>query len=197
MAVVMLASTLVGSVVLLERSGFIRGGGDVVTSRLPGRFVRWFWPFSVMTMHFWSLGVLVLPDLFHLFPIPPGDYPDLLQWTGVVIWAGSGILILWSTWVMGRSMRPQVQMSSGQRLVTWGPFRWVRHPVYLGNILAGAGMSLAYLSLPCLFLTMAALLVALRRTAMEEEMLSSPLAFGAEYEGYASSTGRFLPRRSR
>lgn len=114
-----------------------------------------------------------------------------------MLWAASGILILWSTWVMGRSMRPQVQVSNGQRLVTWGPFRWVRHPVYVGNILVGVGMSLAFLSLPCLLLTIAAWLAALRRTSMEEEMLCSPLAFGTEYEGYISRTGRFLPRRSR
>lgn len=193
----MLAGTLVGAMLFSVWSGFLRREANVITSRRPGPLVRWSWPAAVTALHVWSLGVLFLPDLFYLFPVLPVTVPGLVQWLGAALWASSGILILWSAQVLGRAMRPQVQVSHGQQLVTRGPFRWVRHPVYAGNIMVGLGMSLAFLSLPCLLLTIIASIVALRRTAIEEEMLSSPLAFGTEYERYRSRTGRFLPRRSR
>ncbi len=196
-AAIMLAGTTGGSAFLFVRGGFFRSRGKVVASRSTGRVVRWSWPLSVTTVHLWSLGVLIEPSVFYLFPLSPSRLPDIVQWLGVALWGVSGILILWSTWTMGRAMRPQVQVAQGQELVTWGPFRWVRHPVYVGNILTGLGMSLAFLSLPCLLLTIAVLIAALRRTAIEEEMLASPQGYGPEYEGYVSRTGRFLPRRSR
>jgi len=57
-----------------------------------------------------------------------------------------------------------------------GPFRWVRHPVYADNMRFGLGISISFLGLPCLLLT----IIAFRRTAIGEEMPGSPLAFGTE-----------------
>lgn len=196
-ALVMLVGTMVGALLLSIWSGFLRREDNVLTSKSPGPVMRWTWPAVVATLHLWSLGVLLLPGLFYLTPKLPVIVPGLVQGLGVVLWASSGMIILWSTQVMGRAMRPQVLVSREQQLVTRGPFRWVRHPVYAGNIIVGLGMALTFLSIPCLLLTIIASMIALRRTYIEEEMLSSPLAFGTEYERYRACTGRFLPRRSR
>jgi protein-S-isoprenylcysteine O-methyltransferase Ste14 len=80
-----------------------------------------------------------------------------------------------------------------EQIVTWGPYRWVRHPFYAAFLLALAG---AVLLCPHPA-TLAAWLygmIALQVTARREErrLLASPL--GASYAAYAQRTGRLWPR---
>jgi protein-S-isoprenylcysteine O-methyltransferase Ste14 len=78
-------------------------------------------------------------------------------------------------------------------LVTWGPYRRVRHPFYASFLLAMVG---AFVFLPDAG-TLGALLLAffiLNTTAGKEEARLSASDFGAEYRAYMRNTGRFLPR---
>jgi protein-S-isoprenylcysteine O-methyltransferase Ste14 len=78
-------------------------------------------------------------------------------------------------------------------IVTWGPYRLVRHPFYVSYHLA----LLAALALIPSWPTMIALLfgtVVLRMTALREEHRLMGSDLGAEYAVYRERTGRFLPR---
>ncbi|HUP21792.1 MAG TPA: isoprenylcysteine carboxylmethyltransferase family protein [Thermoanaerobaculia bacterium] len=78
-------------------------------------------------------------------------------------------------------------------LVTWGPYRYERHPMYPTFLLLSAGMFLLtahwVIGLPP-FLGVA--LVMAFRTPREEAMMIE--RFGEEYRSYANSVGRYLPR---
>jgi protein-S-isoprenylcysteine O-methyltransferase Ste14 len=81
-------------------------------------------------------------------------------------------------------------MPEARKLVTRGPYRFVRHPVYLGEIVAAVGVVLALpsaLSLVVLVTYTAAQLV---RTTWEEEILSTAFS---EYSAYATRTARLVP----
>lgn len=94
---------------------------------------------------------------------------------------------IWSLMVLGRcfSILPEVR-----GLVTSGPYRWVRHPVYLGEITSTLGLLLPVLS-PFNVLVFA-LFCALQlwRTRNEEANLAANFP---EYGDYRLRTARLLP----
>ncbi len=76
-------------------------------------------------------------------------------------------------------------------LVTCGVFAWTRNPIYLGDLLILAGAALILGAIPSVVLVPLFAAVLTRRfIAREEERLRE--SFGAEFEEYAASVGRWL-----
>jgi protein-S-isoprenylcysteine O-methyltransferase Ste14 len=80
-----------------------------------------------------------------------------------------------------------------EHIVTYGAYRWIRHPFYAAFLLAFGS---AAFFLPH-WVTLGALgyaLAALNLTARREERRLAGSAFGPEYRRYLRRTGRFVPR---
>jgi protein-S-isoprenylcysteine O-methyltransferase Ste14 len=78
------------------------------------------------------------------------------------------------------------------RLVTTGPYRFVRHPLYLGMLVAAFGVAVAFRSVWGLSITLAVFAPAgLWRARLEEQALAR--RFGEEWERYARRTRFVLP----
>ena len=76
-------------------------------------------------------------------------------------------------------------------MITDGPYRFVRHPGYLGHMLSMAGISLALGSLIALGLTILMLSLLPWRIRHEEQMLA--VEFGEEYLSYKRRAKRLIP----
>ncbi|HEY8192808.1 MAG TPA: isoprenylcysteine carboxylmethyltransferase family protein [Gaiellaceae bacterium] len=61
----------------------------------------------------------------------------------VPVLAGIG-LVVWAGRTMGRSLTPFPTPPAHGRLVRSGPFRYVRHPIYVGGVLVFGGLSLVF-----------------------------------------------------
>jgi protein-S-isoprenylcysteine O-methyltransferase Ste14 len=106
-------------------------------------------------------------------------------------------LMLWGRITLGEmynvSSAMGAQLYADHRLVTSGPFAVVRHPMYVGGIMAELGALL-------LFRSWAAALVALQapvlivRARREEEALAAE--FGAAWAAYCARVPGWLPRRT-
>jgi protein-S-isoprenylcysteine O-methyltransferase Ste14 len=94
-----------------------------------------------------------------------------------------GLLALASVRAIGR----------GRTLVTHGPYRWIRHPYFLGILLMLVGAIVAMRSLPALVLFIPALRVTVARAHREEHNLME--RFGEAYEAYRSKVPSFVPVR--
>jgi len=120
--------------------------------------------------------------------------PLWLRWTGVVLCAIAGGLLLWSFQRLGKNLTDTVVTRKAHTLVVAGPYRWVRHPFYDAVALFLLGLSLftANWFLAITSVLIMALLV--MRTATEEAKLLA--RFGNDYRAYVARTGRFVPRFS-
>jgi protein-S-isoprenylcysteine O-methyltransferase Ste14 len=108
--------------------------------------------------------------------------------------AGDAVAVGGCTWLLASVLslgRCFGVLPEARGLVTRGPYRLVRHPVYLGEITAVAGLTLAapaQRNFAVLAVLVAAQIV---RSRMEEGALSAAFP---EYASYASRTGRLLPK---
>jgi len=75
----------------------------------------------------------------------------------------------------------RIQSERGHRAVTTGPYRFIRHPMYVGVILQLAGMPLALGSLWAYVPTGMLVLLLIWRTGMEDRTLRNELAGYLEY----------------
>ncbi len=172
--------------------------GKVLAHRAPARGSEAVWLAATAVAQAWTLGVLLVPGLFYGWPGAAGIMESTaIQVLGLVLWLLGMGLAGWATRALGRFMTVSIQVAEGQRLVQEGPYAWIRHPTYTGNVTAAFGLSLLYLN-PGLF-ALVLLLAALAsyRGRLEDAFLRTPDAFGERYEAYASRTGRFLPRLRR
>lgn len=104
---------------------------------------------------------------------------------GIVMW-------VWAAWVLGRLYVPGIGVFSDHTLVTSGPFRFVRHPIYAGVITLWLGTALGTLNLLLLVLWFGLAYIMNGRTSAEETLLKEK--FGASYETYMQQTGRYFPK---
>ncbi len=103
----------------------------------------------------------------------------LLAWLGL---AFAGALILWAiTANTYLSRMARIQDDRGQVAVTTGPYRFVRHPMYLGVILLFLGMPVALGSWWALLPGAAIGALFVLRTAKEDRMLQDELSGYPEY----------------
>jgi len=118
--------------------------------------------------------------------------PVWLRWMGVGLCLIAGLLLVWMFRSLGRNLTDTVVTRKEHTLVTTGPYRWVRHPLYSSAALAIVGNSLVaanwfFFAAGCLMF-----LLLVIRTRKEEENLIA--RFGDEYRKYMQRTGRFVPR---
>ena len=98
----------------------------------------------------------------------------------------------WSIATLGRFFQYQIRVQPGHRVVTDGPYRYVRHPSYTGIALVLAGIALAcddvWSLVAVAVLGGSGLAVRIRA---EERQLTR--ALGAEYEHFAAGRKRLVP----
>lgn len=113
------------------------------------------------------------------------------RWAGLVpIFAGLGLVV----WVARLFSRHQTTIKPGAvstSLLTNGPFRISRNPIYLGmtSVLVGTAIALGSLT-PWLVVPVFVALIAWNVIPVEEAMLAE--AFGPQYSQYRASVRRWI-----
>jgi protein-S-isoprenylcysteine O-methyltransferase len=117
---------------------------------------------------------------------------DILFVAGLVLVVGGGLLLAWARLTLGRLGSPKVLIQDGHRLITTGPYRRLRNPMYTADLLLYAGVAIALGAWISLVLAIAALLPMLvGRAKLEERLLVE--RFGEEYRAWAAKSWRLIP----
>lgn len=142
----------------------------------------------IASFYFLLYGAVdTLPDFlrFNLFP-------ETLQPAFALAGLGLSVLgyavSLWALWHLRRSFALLVSVRD---VVTGGPYRYVRHPIYLGYFLDQGGLVLASGSLAMVLLGVGFVMFQVHRAKLEETKLGEAKL---EYRRYAQRTGFILPR---
>ena len=116
---------------------------------------------------------------------------DAVRYLGLAILVVGGALRTWPMYVLGGRFSGLVAIQPGHELVTRGPYRYVRHPSYLGMMLGFVGWALVFRSSVGLVAAALGLTVLAARIESEEALLSAH--FGGAYDAYRRRTWRLLP----
>jgi protein-S-isoprenylcysteine O-methyltransferase Ste14 len=121
------------------------------------------------------------------------DVPDWIRWAGVGLGALTIPAVFWVFRNIGRNVSETVLTKRDHQLVTTGPYRWIRHPLYTTG--SGLLLSIGLMHASWFVLILAAIAAVLVRTVVipiEERALVEK--FGDRYRAYMDGTGAMFPR---
>lgn len=133
---------------------------------------------------------LINPDWLSWASLP---FPVWLRWTGVGIALLGFSLLQWSQNTLGQNWSGTPRMIKEQVLVTSGPYRFIRHPIYTAFLLIlGSTLFISanwFVGLAWIGMTT---LEVVSRIGFEESLMIE--YFGEQYREYMKRTGQLLPR---
>lgn len=133
------------------------------------------------------VGAIELQKLTNL-PRLGLSFPIRLGLAGFVLVTG-GAIIIWAFRSLTISQR-------GRELVTTGPYRYVRHPLYTAVFLTG-GLATFLVTQTFLALIAMALMILIGHLVVGSEEKLMEQRFGPAWRDYARQTPRFFPRLMR
>lgn len=121
-----------------------------------------------------------------------GNYSGLIPPYLAIVLYLSGLLFFW--WSIRTAKDLQFAFSARVgKIITSGPFNFVRHPFYLSYIVFWLASSLLFNSI-FLWITLTYLVSFYFVSARSEEKMILNSANSQEYKAYRQNTGMFLPR---
>ncbi|MBM4431686.1 MAG: isoprenylcysteine carboxylmethyltransferase family protein [Chloroflexi bacterium] len=136
----------------------------------------------------YPLAILIVAGLDARYGWSP-RVPLTLQLAALVVAAAGNLLSIWATAVNKFYSRfVRIQKERGHVVITDGPYRYVRHPGYLGQIIFSLASALALGSLWALVPSSLFAVLLVVRTALEDRTLQDELA------GYQAYTQRVRHR---
>src|SRR5262249_14965371 len=134
--------------------------------------------------------------LLHATGRVPFEGVGLLRLSGVVPILVGGLTLLWAMWDITSAGRgTPAPFDPPTELVVRGPYRFVRNPMYLGDLLVLSGESLLFGSVLLLLYALVMLGVFHLFVVLYEEPTLRRL-FGSSYERYHQTVSRWMPTRS-
>jgi protein-S-isoprenylcysteine O-methyltransferase Ste14 len=145
---------------------------------------------------FWA----ILPGMLVSFFISPLEYM-YLDWLPSIFWSqvlglvfvvAGVVLLIWARLFLKGMYSGHVEVVSEHKLISSGPYRYVRHPSYAGFLLTALGIAVGYGSIIGMIAIPLLLLPGLAyRIRIEENLLQNH--FGKEFRAYARRVKKLIP----
>lgn len=152
----------------------------------------------------WSRTSYIIPlviaaILLSIPPLPGGGFlfsrflPQRTDgyWPGVMLIAGGLGFSIWARQHLGRNWSGTVQVKQDHQLICTGPYRFVRHPIYTGILLAFLGNAIVVDQWSALLAVFIAFGSFWRKLTIEERFMRE--TFGSVYGEYRGRTAALIP----
>ena len=186
MIVVWVGSAAVARAILHAR----RGGGAAVRFSDPTGSPQW-WSRVTGTVGFVLLVLGPIAELAGLSALPFLDSASV-RVVGLVLAILGIVATIGAQAAMGPSWRGDVDPEAQTALVTTGPFRWIRNPIFTASAVTVTGIAMMVPNL----IAVVAVVFMLVTYQIQVRLVEEPYLrriHGAAYQAYAERTGRFLP----
>jgi protein-S-isoprenylcysteine O-methyltransferase Ste14 len=118
--------------------------------------------------------------------------PDWLFYPGIFLMVMGILVRQWAIFILGRFFTTTVSVQKNQKVVDYGPYRYVRHPAYSGLLMVIIGLGAALQSWGGILVMLVIFGLAIGyRIQVEEKVLVSEL--GDDYIQYMKKTKRLVP----
>lgn len=136
------------------------------------------------------LAATIVGSIWPVLSVPQFPQTGALRIVAVIMTLlGMGFAI-WARMHLGKNWSSQPAVKEGHELITSGPYRFVRHPIY-------TGITFAFLAVPLLdgvvwdFFVLAIIIVFVRRIRTEERLMTEQ--FPDQYPAYKKRTKALIP----
>jgi protein-S-isoprenylcysteine O-methyltransferase Ste14 len=113
---------------------------------------------------------------------------------GIALTATGLLFSIWARAYLGRNWSGAVTVKVEHQLIRSGPYRWLRHPIYSGMILALIGTAMNRGQLRGAVAVVLLWIGFTLKSRIEERFMKA--TFGADYDDYCRATGGIVPRLS-
>jgi protein-S-isoprenylcysteine O-methyltransferase Ste14 len=118
--------------------------------------------------------------------------PDMFFYPGIFLMVIGIIVRQWAIFILGRFFTLTISVTKNQNVIDYGPYRFIRHPSYLGLYLTAIGIGIASGSWGGILVIISLFGLAIGyRIHVEEKFLISEL--GDDYVQYMKRTKRLIP----
>ena len=131
----------------------------------------------------------IYPPFMNLIHV---DFPIWLRWLGTLFAFIGVVLWIYSQAVLDKYWSPQLQVQNEHKIITSGPYRVIRHPIYTSMFIWVIGLAIFTANIVFALIALLTIIGLILRVPKEEKMMIEQ--FGDEYKKYMQITGSIFPR---
>jgi protein-S-isoprenylcysteine O-methyltransferase Ste14 len=180
--IIMMAVLSVLVVIFVPEEGRSRGEGKKLVKRQK---------ISLLFLQILPPLIILLSPFFDHRGIAVFRESSSIRFIGLILSFSGFIIMNWSVMVLGRQFSVDVTIQEDHKLVTNGPYKYIRHPRYSGIVVFFSGISLIFLSWISLAIVLLLIFVLLWRISDEEKLMQQE--FGKGWEKYKKRTFSLIP----
>lgn len=129
--------------------------------------------------------------VFQVGTLEYGADHNTIRYIGLIVYLAFSWIQIWALKSLGESFSQDILIKKNHQLVTKGPFKFIRHPQYLSQILIDLGGAAATLSFIVAPLAIIQIPFIFLRASLEDKLLSK--YFSDEFSSYKKKSGLIFP----
>lgn len=160
---------------------------SVVPSKVKPKTYLQSFPLALATLNV----LFILLGLFEVGTFSYVNASNTLRLICLALYIIFSWLQIFSTRALGDNYSQNILIYKTHRLIQTGPYKYIRHPIYLGQIVADLGIGIALLSFLILPVAVLEIPVFILRAKAEEKLLQDN--FKEDFSDYKKKSGFMLP----